>query len=46
MSYYLEILSETSYQKFLSQINYDSMPFEEIDELFDEAVIHDKLRLR
>lgn len=41
MSYYLEILSETSYQKFLSQINYDSMPFEEIDELFDEAVIHD-----
>ena len=26
MSYYLEILSETSYQKFLSQINYDSMP--------------------
>ena len=30
MSYYLEILSETSYQKFLSQIDYDSMPFEEI----------------
>ena len=41
MSYYLEILSETSYQKFLSQINYDSMPFEEINELFDEAVIYD-----
>lgn len=41
MSYYLEILSETSYQKFLSQIDYDSMPFEEINELFDEAVIYD-----
>ena len=41
MSYYLEILSETSYQKFLSQINYDNMPFEEINEFFDEAVIYD-----
>lgn len=41
MSYYLEIVPETSYNKFLSQINYDHMPFEEIEELFDEAVIYD-----
>lgn len=41
MSTYLEIIPETSYHKLLSQINYDRMPFEEIDELFDEAVAHD-----
>lgn len=45
MSYYLEILSETSYQKFINQINgdisYDNISFEEIEEFFDEAVIYD-----
>lgn len=40
MSYYLEILSETSYQNFLNQIDGDRS-FEEIDEFFDEAVIYD-----
>lgn len=45
MSYYLEILSETSYQKFINQIDggisYDNISFEEIEEFFDEAVIYD-----
>lgn len=45
MSYYLEILSETSYQKFLNQIDgdisYDNISFEEIEEFFDKAVIYD-----
>ena len=40
MSYYLEILSETSYQKFLNQLHGNSS-FEEIEEFFDEAVIYD-----
>lgn len=40
MSYYLEILSETSYQKFLNQLHGNSS-FEEINEFFDEAVIYD-----
>ena len=45
MSYYLEILSETSYQKFINQIDggisYDNISFEEIEEFFDEAIIYD-----
>lgn len=45
MSYYLEILSETSYQKFINQINddisYNNISFEEIEEFFDQAVIYD-----
>lgn len=45
MSYYLEILSETSYQKFINQINgdisYNNISFEEIEEFFNEAVIYD-----
>ena len=40
MSYDLEILSETSYQNFLNQLD-DDTSFEEIDEFFDEAVIYD-----
>lgn len=40
MSYYLEILSETSYQKFLNQLN-NNLSYEEIEEFFDEAVIYD-----
>lgn len=40
MSYYLEILSETSYQKFLNQLH-GNTSFEEINEFFDEAVIYD-----
>ena len=40
MSYYLEILSETSYRKFLNQLHGNSS-FEEIEEFFDEAVIYD-----
>ena len=40
MSYYLEILSETSYQKFINRID-DNTSFEEIKEFFDEAVIYD-----
>ena len=40
MSYYLEILSETFYQKFLNQLHGNSS-FEEIEEFFDEAVIYD-----
>ena len=36
MSYDLEILSETSYQKFLNQLHGNSS-FEEIEEFFDEA---------
>lgn len=40
MSYDLEILSETSYQKFLNQLDGDRS-FEEIEEFFDEAVIYD-----
>lgn len=40
MSYYLEILSETSYQKFLNQLH-GNTSFEEIEEFFDEAVIYD-----
>lgn len=42
MSYYLEILSETSYQKFLNQLH-GNTSFDEIDELFDEAVIYDTI---
>lgn len=40
MSYYLEILSETSYREFLNQLHGNSS-FEEIEEFFDEAVIYD-----
>ena len=40
MSYYLEILSETSYQEFLNKIN-DNTSFEEISEFFKSAVIYD-----
>lgn len=40
MSYDLEILSETSYQNFLNQLD-DDTSFEEINEFFDEAVIYD-----
>ena len=40
MSYDLEILSKTSYQNFLNQLD-DDTSFEEIDEFFDEAVIYD-----
>lgn len=40
MSYYLEILSETSYQNFLNQLH-GNTSFEEIEEFFDEAVIYD-----
>lgn len=40
MSYYLEILSETSYQKFLNQLN-NNLSYEEIEEFFDETVIYD-----
>lgn len=40
MSYYLEILSETTYQNFLNQLHGNSS-FEEIEELFDEAIIYD-----
>lgn len=40
MSYDLEILSETSYQNFLNQLD-DDTSFEEIDEFFDEVVIYD-----
>ena len=40
MNYYLEILSETSYQKFLNQLN-NNLSYEEIEEFFDEAVIYD-----
>lgn len=40
MSYYLEILSETSYQKFLNQLN-NNLSYEEIEEFFDDAVIYD-----
>lgn len=40
MSYYLEILSETTYQKFLNQID-GNRSFEEIDEFFDDAVLYD-----
>lgn len=40
MSTYLEIVPETSYHKFLSQIDYDRIPFEEINRLFDYAVAH------
>lgn len=40
MSYDLEILSETSYQKFLNQLD-GNTSFEEIEEFFDEAVIYD-----
>lgn len=40
MSYYLEILSETSYQEFLNKIN-DETSFEEINEFFESAVIYD-----
>ena len=40
MSYYLEILSETSYQKFLNQLN-NNLSYEEIEEFFDEAIIYD-----
>ena len=37
MSYDLEILSETSYQNFLNQLN-NNLSYEEIEEFFDEAV--------
>ena len=40
MSYYLEILSETSYQKFLNQLN-NNLSYEEIEEFFNKAVIYD-----
>lgn len=40
MSYYLEILSETSYQKFLNQLHGDTS-FEEIEEFFNKAVIYE-----
>lgn len=40
MSYYLEILSETSYQNFLNQLD-GNTSFEEIEEFFDGAVIHE-----
>lgn len=40
MSYYLEILSETTYQNFLNQLDGDRS-FEEIDEFFDDAVLYD-----
>lgn len=40
MSYYLEILSETSYREFLNQLH-GNTSFEEIEEFFDEAVIYD-----
>lgn len=40
MSYYLEILSETSYREFLNQLN-NNLSYEEIEEFFDEAVIYD-----
>lgn len=40
MSYDLEILSETSYRKFLNQLH-GNRSFEEIEEFFDEAVIYD-----
>lgn len=40
MSYYLEILSEASYQKFLNQLN-NNLSYEEIEEFFNKAVIYD-----
>ena len=40
MSYYLEILSETTYQNFLNQLT-GERSYEEITEFFDEAVIYD-----
>lgn len=40
MSYDLEILSETSYQNFLNQLD-DDTSFEEIEEFFNKAVIDD-----
>lgn len=40
MSYDLEILSETSYQNFLNQLD-DDTSYEEIEEFFNKAVIYD-----
>ena len=40
MSYDLEILSETSYQNFLNQLN-NNLSYEEIEEFFNNAVIYD-----
>lgn len=39
MSYDLEILSETSYQNFLNQLN-NNLSYEEIEEFFNNAVIY------
>lgn len=40
MSYDLEILSETSYRKFLNQLN-NNLSYKEIEEFFNNAVIYD-----
>lgn len=40
MSTYIEILSESSYHDFLKQFNND-MPYEEIHEFFENAIIHE-----
>ena len=40
MSTYMKILSESSYHDFLKQFNND-MPYEEIHEFFEEAIVHE-----
>lgn len=40
MSYDLEILSETSYQNFLNQLN-NNLSYKEIEKFFNKAVIYD-----
>lgn len=40
MSTYMEILSESSYNDFLKHIN-DDMPYEEIHEFFEKAIVHE-----